>query len=119
MKHNTTSKSFPSHEQRAAALAAAPDQVPDSDCPYNPNDAKAVDAFWKNAVISHSLPELREKLAARRRGAQKTATKIPTTIRFDADVLAELKASGRGWQTRVNEAVREWLKAHSQDELKT
>lgn len=39
--------------------------------------------------------------------------KVPTTIRFDADVLAALKASGKGWQTRVNEAVRDWLKAHS------
>jgi uncharacterized protein (DUF4415 family) len=41
-----------------------------------------------------------------------TPRKVPTTIRFDADVLAELKASGRGWQTRLNEAVREWLKTH-------
>jgi uncharacterized protein (DUF4415 family) len=39
--------------------------------------------------------------------------KVPTTIRFDADVLAALKASGKGWQTRVNEAMREWVKAHS------
>ena len=39
--------------------------------------------------------------------------KVPTTIRFDADVLASLKASGKGWQTRVNEAVRDWLKNHS------
>lgn len=43
----------------------------------------------------------------------KTAPKkVPTTIRFDADVLDALKASGKGWQTRVNEAVREWIKAH-------
>ena len=42
-----------------------------------------------------------------------TAIKVPTTIRFDADVLAALKASGKGWQTRVNEAVRDWLKTHS------
>ena len=46
------------------------------------------------------------------RGAQKAPTKVPTTIRFDADVLAALKASGRGWQTRVNEAVKDWLKIH-------
>ena len=39
--------------------------------------------------------------------------KVPTTIRFDADVLATLKSTGKGWQTRVNEAVREWLKTHS------
>ena len=38
--------------------------------------------------------------------------KVPTTIRFDPDVLAALKASGRGWQTRVNEAMREWVKTH-------
>ena len=47
------------------------------------------------------------------RGAQKKPVKVPTTIRFDADLLDALKASGKGWQTRVNEAVREWLKTHS------
>lgn len=39
--------------------------------------------------------------------------KMPTTIRFDADVLTALKASGKGWQTRVNDVVRDWLKTHS------
>lgn len=38
--------------------------------------------------------------------------KVPTTIRFDADVLAALKASGKGWQTRVNAVVREWVMRH-------
>ena len=38
--------------------------------------------------------------------------KQPTTIRFDADVLAALKSTGKGWQTRVNEAMREWVKTH-------
>jgi len=47
------------------------------------------------------------------RGPQKSPTKVPTTIRFDADVLAALKASGKGWQTRVNDAVKAWLKTHS------
>ena len=56
-------------------------------------------------------PSLLKKLGLR--GPQKAPTKVPTTIRFDADVLAALKASGKGWQTRVNEAVREWLKSHS------
>lgn len=39
--------------------------------------------------------------------------KQSTTIRFDADVLAALKATGKGWQTRVNDAMREWVKTHS------
>lgn len=46
----------------------------------------------------------------RRRGPGRAPIKVPTTIRFDADVLAALKATGRGWQTRVNNAMREWLK---------
>ena len=47
------------------------------------------------------------------RGPQKSPTKVPTTIRFDADVLAALKASGKGWQTRVNQVVKDWLNTHS------
>ncbi|MCM1513131.1 MAG: BrnA antitoxin family protein [Oxalobacter formigenes] len=31
-------------------------------------------------------------------------------IRFDKDVLAGLRATGKGWQTRINEVMREWLK---------
>lgn len=72
-------------------------------------------ADFKAAVPFSALPaSLRDKLSAiKKRGPQKTPTKIPTTIRFDADVLAELKASGRGWQTRVNDAMRDWLKTHA------
>lgn len=39
--------------------------------------------------------------------------KVPTTIRFDADVLTALRATGPGWQTRVNAAMREWLQTHA------
>jgi uncharacterized protein (DUF4415 family) len=36
-----------------------------------------------------------------------------TAVRFDADILAAFKATGKGWQTRINEALRDWLKTHS------
>ena len=98
MKQPNTFKPFFSPEQVAAALAAAPESqgVPDES--------------WRDGIVSHSLPELREKL--RRCGPQKTPVKVPATIRFDPDVLAALKSSGRGWQTRVNDAMREWIKTH-------
>ena len=35
--------------------------------------------------------------------------KVSTTIRLDADLLAHLKTSGKGWQTRANDALREAL----------
>lgn len=75
---------------------------------YNPNDAEAVAAHWEGATIKQG-----GVVVGRVRGAQKAPLKVPTTIRFDADVLAALKASGKGWQTRVNEAMREWIKTHS------
>lgn len=53
------------------------------------------------------------KLTARiGRPPSKHPHKVPTTIRFDPDVLAALKATGKGWQTRVNEAMRDWIKMH-------
>jgi uncharacterized protein (DUF4415 family) len=45
------------------------------------------------------------------RGPQKAPTKVATTIRFDRDVLAALKATGRGWQTRANDLLREDIEA--------
>jgi uncharacterized protein (DUF4415 family) len=38
---------------------------------------------------------------------------IKGTLRLDVDVLMALKATGRGWQTRVNDAMHEWLETHS------
>jgi uncharacterized protein (DUF4415 family) len=99
--------------EMAAALAAAPEVMDGDDLPYDPNDKAAEDAYWANAIVSHSYAELKEKLAQRRRGPGKAPRKSPSTIRFDPDVLAGLRALGKGWQTRVNDAMREWLKTHS------
>ena len=38
-----------------------------------------------------------------------TSTKISTTIRFDAEIVAAFRADGPGWQSRMNDALREWL----------
>jgi len=33
-------------------------------------------------------------------------------VRFDRDILTAFKATGKGWQTRMNEALRDWLEKH-------
>ena len=38
--------------------------------------------------------------------------KAHVNIRLDADVLGAFKETGAGWQTRVNNALRDWLKTH-------
>ena len=51
------------------------------------------------------------------RGRPKAAaTKAHVNIRLDADVLDAFKATGRGWQTRINNALREWLKERKSKE---
>jgi len=64
----------------------------------------------------HARVHTPEQIQARRRGRPAGSTaavhKIPTTIRFDPDVLEGLRATGRGWQTRANDALREWLRVH-------
>ena len=45
------------------------------------------------------------------RGRPKAATtKEPVKLRLDADVLAALRATGDGWQTRINETLRASLR---------
>ena len=45
------------------------------------------------------------------RGRPKSAiTKEPVKLRLDADVLAALRASGDGWQTRINDTLRASLR---------
>jgi uncharacterized protein (DUF4415 family) len=46
----------------------------------------------------------------RQRGRPTGSDKESTTIRFDRDVLAAFRAGGPGWQTRMNAALRDWLK---------
>ena len=56
-------------------------------------------------------PSLKKKLGVR--GPQKTPTKEHITIRLSREVVEQFRESGEGWQTRVDAALREWLKNHS------
>lgn len=58
-----------------------------------------------------------EQIVARRQGrpagSVKAAPKVATTIRLSPDVSAAFRATGSGWQTRIDAALRDWLKTHS------
>ncbi|WP_428097754.1 BrnA antitoxin family protein [Candidatus Rariloculus sp.] len=49
-----------------------------------------------------------------RRGRPRIANpRVSTTIRLSPEVIDHFKADGPGWQTRVNEALREWIAIHN------
>ena len=63
-------------------------------------------------------PATRDELASavatyrRKRGRPAgSATKVQVAIRFDRDVVDAFRASGPGWQTRMNDVLRDWVKA--------
>jgi uncharacterized protein (DUF4415 family) len=63
-----------------------------------------------------STPEWQAKFAAvkvKRGRPRSAAPKISTTIRLDADIVAAFRVGGRGWQSRINAALRERLEGRS------
>jgi uncharacterized protein (DUF4415 family) len=53
------------------------------------------------------FPELAALVRGRgQRGPQKTPTKQQVTLRLDRDVLERFRATGEGWQSRINAALR-------------
>ena len=53
------------------------------------------------------FPDLAELVRKRgQRGPQKTPTKQQVTLRLDKDVVERFRATGEGWQRRINEALR-------------
>ena len=38
--------------------------------------------------------------------------KEQVTLRLDTEILEQFKATGNGWQTRINDALRDWAKHH-------
>lgn len=51
--------------------------------------------------------------AARKRGRPVGSSKEQVAIRFDHEVLTAFRAAGPGWQTRMNDALKDWLRTHS------
>jgi uncharacterized protein (DUF4415 family) len=43
---------------------------------------------------------------------QGSGKKEQVTLRLDTDILEQFKATGNGWQTRINDALRDWIKKH-------
>ena len=84
---------LPTAAEDAAITAAAladPDAVP------------LTDAEWAQV-----------KPLARRGRPLGSGTKTQVTLRLDVEVLAKFKATGDGWQTRINDALKSWVQTHA------
>ena len=59
---------------------------------------------WSDEDFRRAKPALDVLPAAR--GPQRAPAKQLVSLRIDRDVVARFRATGDGWQTRVNEALK-------------
>ena len=88
-----------SRQQIAAAKAAAP--------------AKTVSknkVDWQQATVTPGGGVAATVAGLRKsRGPNKKPTKEQVAIRLDQELVSALRASGPGWQTRVNTVLKDWM----------
>ncbi|MGH7341499.1 MAG: BrnA antitoxin family protein, partial [Candidatus Rokuibacteriota bacterium] len=61
----------------ARAIARAPERVDDPECPYDPNDPSAVEAFWKGGTVRRPG----------QRGPGKKRRKVLLSVRYSPEVV--------------------------------
>lgn len=110
MKSDTSSLKFPTSKaqwEKVIALAPGEDRWPTT---AENNARKDV-----VSVAGGGYAAVRDALAKKRqgqRGPQQKPTKLAVTVRYNPEVIAYFKATGDGWQTRMNDALREWVAEH-------
>jgi len=63
-------------------------------------------------VLPAELQKILPKRKVGERGSQKQPKKVSVTLRYSPEVVKYFKATGEGWQTRMDEALKEWIRKH-------
>jgi uncharacterized protein (DUF4415 family) len=112
MKSVATRKKLPATPADWEALIAA---APGKDRALTAAEEKKM----ANAVVvkGGGYAAVRAAVAKKRqrgeRGPQAAATKQLVSVRYSPEVLQYFKATGSGWQTRMNEALLQWVNKRS------
>jgi len=72
---------------------------------FDRDNPEWTEADFARAEPLTAYPELAAAMK-KARGAQKAPTKKAVSLRLDADLVDRLRATGRGWQSRVNDLLR-------------
>ncbi|MBS4099372.1 MAG: BrnA antitoxin family protein [Sulfuricella sp.] len=77
-----------------------------------PAENAAINAGIAADPDTYELPDAAFKQLRRVGRPVAAVPKERITIRLSHDVVAQFRASGKGWQTRVDAALKDWLKNH-------
>ena len=112
MKSGATRKKPPATPAEWEALIAA---APGRDRALTAREeAKMADAVVvKGGGYAAVRAALAQKRTRGQRGPQQAPTKQLVSVRYSPEVLQYFKATGAGWQTRMNDALLEWVNERS------
>lgn len=80
-----------------------------------PTEAEDAQITAAALIDTDNLPLTNEELQQFRRTRGRphgSGKKEQVTLRIDTEILEQFKATGNGWQTRINDALRDWIKQH-------
>jgi uncharacterized protein (DUF4415 family) len=88
---------------------------PEPSCPPPADDAAIAAAALADpeAVPFTDAEWAKVKPLVRRDRPLGSGTETQVALRLDVEVLQRFKASGDGWQTRINEALKSWVQTHA------
>jgi len=87
---------------RSGRVLAMP--TPEEDAAINAGIAQDPDTYEPGAAEFKQL---------RRGRPLGSGTKVQVTLRIDEEVVEKFKASGAGWQTRINDALKSWVQRNA------
>ena len=61
--------------------------------------------------MSEVLPDNLQRTIGQR-GKQRSPTKVKTSIRLSPEVIEHFKAGGEGWQRRIDQALKQYIREH-------
>jgi uncharacterized protein (DUF4415 family) len=100
LKHNTMSK------------RKTQSHMPDADNPAWTSEDMAKARPASEVLNQLFSPERAQSLFTPRGRPKAEVTKLRVGIRLSPEVIAHFKASGNGWQTRIDAALRQFIADH-------
>lgn len=70
-----------------------------------------------NELLPSKLLAVLPKKKRGERGPQQRPKKIAVTLRYSPEVVNYFKSTGEGWQSRMDNILKEWIKRHPQKNL--
>ncbi len=103
---------MPTDEEDAQITAAA---LSDPDCPPLTDEQLANMRPASEVLPPKLFSALVDMSKKAGRPLVNGIAKKPVTLRIDEDLVDQLRASGKGWQTRLNAQIRQWVNEETKD----